>query len=79
MTTNHDETIVRGDPGGISCSVFCFRNGTLAGVESVNRPADYMAVRKILAQGVALSPAQAADENVDLKRLAAEAAAEAHS
>jgi 3-phenylpropionate/trans-cinnamate dioxygenase ferredoxin reductase component len=75
LTVGHDETVVRGDPAGTSCSVFCFRGGRLLGVETVNRPADHMAARRLIGNHVALSPAQAADETVDLKGLAAAAAA----
>jgi 3-phenylpropionate/trans-cinnamate dioxygenase ferredoxin reductase subunit len=75
LTTGHDETVVRGDAAGISCSVFCFRGGRLLGVETVNRPADHMAARRLVGNRVPLTPAQAADESVDLKRLAAGAAA----
>jgi 3-phenylpropionate/trans-cinnamate dioxygenase ferredoxin reductase subunit len=73
LTTGHDETVVRGQASGISCSVFCFRNGRLLGVETVNRPADHMAARRLIGNHIALSPAQAADEGTDLKRLAAAA------
>jgi 3-phenylpropionate/trans-cinnamate dioxygenase ferredoxin reductase subunit len=73
LTVGHDETVVRGDPAGTSCSVFCFRGGRLLGVETVNRPADHMAARRLVGNHIALSPAQAADEGVDLKRLAAAA------
>lgn len=73
LTAGHDETIVRGDPAGISSSVFCFRDGRLLGVESVNRPAEHMAARRLVGNRVALTPAQAADESVDLKRLVAAA------
>jgi 3-phenylpropionate/trans-cinnamate dioxygenase ferredoxin reductase subunit len=75
LTMNHDQTITRGDPQGTSCSVFCFRDGRLLGVETVNRPADHMAARRLIGNHVALSPAQAADESVDLKAIAAAAAA----
>jgi 3-phenylpropionate/trans-cinnamate dioxygenase ferredoxin reductase component len=71
LTVGHDEAVVRGDPAGTSCSVFCFRGGRLLGVETVNRPADHMAARRLVGNHIALSPAQAADETVDLKRLAA--------
>jgi 3-phenylpropionate/trans-cinnamate dioxygenase ferredoxin reductase subunit len=76
LTVGHDEAVVRGDPAGTSCSVFCFRGGRLLGVETVNRPADHMAARRLVGNHIALSPAQAADEGVDLKRLAAAAATE---
>jgi 3-phenylpropionate/trans-cinnamate dioxygenase ferredoxin reductase component len=75
LTVGHDETVVRGDPAGTSCSVFCFRSGRLLGVETVNRPADHMAARRLVGNHIALSPAQAADDRVDLKQLAASALA----
>ena len=74
LTMNHDQTVTRGDPQGTSCSVFCFRDGRLLGVETVNRPADHMAARRLIGNHVALSPAQAADLSVDLKAIAAAAA-----
>jgi 3-phenylpropionate/trans-cinnamate dioxygenase ferredoxin reductase subunit len=58
--------------------VFCFRKGRLLGVETVNRPADHMAARRLIGNHTALSPAQAADESVDLKAIAAAAAAGAN-
>ena len=73
LTAGHDETVIRGNPDSTSCSVFCFRDGALIGVETVNRPADHMAARRLIANHATLSPAQAADERVDLKRLAAAA------
>jgi 3-phenylpropionate/trans-cinnamate dioxygenase ferredoxin reductase subunit len=75
LTAGHDQTIVRGDTAKTSCSVFCFREGRLFGVESLNRPGDHMSARKLIGNGVNLTSAQAADETVDLKRLAAGAAA----
>jgi hypothetical protein len=38
-------------------------------VETVNRPADHMLARKLLAQQIAVTPQQAADPNFDLKTL----------
>jgi 3-phenylpropionate/trans-cinnamate dioxygenase ferredoxin reductase component len=71
LTTGYDETAIRGDPSGTSCAVFCFRNGRLLGVETVNRPADHMAARRLVGARAALSPAQAVDETIDLKKLIA--------
>ena len=53
--------------------------GRLLGVETVNRPADHMAARRLIGNHIAISPADAADESVDLKRLATAAAAETRS
>ncbi len=61
-----DHLVLRGDPASARFSVFRFRDGRLAAVESINRPADHMAARKLLGR---LTPEQAADENVNLKAL----------
>ncbi|SFK94415.1 NAD(P)/FAD-dependent oxidoreductase [Methylorubrum salsuginis] len=55
---------------GAGFSVFRFRDGRLAAVESVDRPADHMAARRIIAADRSLTPEQAADERFDLKALA---------
>jgi 3-phenylpropionate/trans-cinnamate dioxygenase ferredoxin reductase subunit len=62
-----DEWTVRGDPESRSFSVFCYRTGRLVAVESVNRPADHIAARRMLAGDPRLSPAEAADESYDLR------------
>jgi 3-phenylpropionate/trans-cinnamate dioxygenase ferredoxin reductase subunit len=63
-----DQSVLRGDPAGGAFSVFSFRDGRLASVDSVNRPVDHMAARKILTNAAALTPEQAADEAFDLRR-----------
>jgi len=73
LTAGHDQTVVRGDSQSTACSVFCFREGRFLGVESVNRPGEHMAGRRLLASQVALTPGQAADASVDFKQLIASA------
>ncbi|AWN34909.1 NAD(P)/FAD-dependent oxidoreductase [Methylobacterium radiodurans] len=51
-------------------SVFRFRDGQLAAVESVNRAGDHMVARRLFAAGTPLTPDQAADPSFDLKALA---------
>lgn len=63
----HDSTVVLGSASSRQMSVLCFRRNHLIAVESVNRPADHMAARKLLARMPTLTPAQAAAENFDLK------------
>jgi 3-phenylpropionate/trans-cinnamate dioxygenase ferredoxin reductase component len=75
LTAGHDRTVVRGDPEGTACSVFCFREGRLLGVESVNRPGDHISSRKLIGHNIPVTPEQAADHTVDLKRLATGTAA----
>jgi len=67
LTTGCDVVVTRGDASGTSCAAFCFKEGRLVGVETVNRPADHMIAKRLIAQHVALTPAQAADERFDLK------------
>lgn len=63
------EEIVRGDVNSTKCSVFLFHEGKLACVETLNRPADHMLARRLLANRIAVTPRQAADTTFDLKSL----------
>jgi 3-phenylpropionate/trans-cinnamate dioxygenase ferredoxin reductase component len=63
-----DASVVRGS--GPAFSVFRFRDGALRAVESVDRAADHMIARRLLAAGTRLTPEQAADPGFDLKALA---------
>ncbi len=70
ISSGAGELSLRGDPATGAFSVFCFRDGRLLAVESVNRPKDQRAARKlILTQG--LTPDQARDEDVDLRAITA--------
>nr|WP_245900399.1 FAD-dependent oxidoreductase [Prauserella shujinwangii] len=65
-----DDSVVLGDPATGRFSVCCLRQGRLVAVESVNRPADHMAARRLLAAGRVLSPGDLRDPAFSLKRLA---------
>ena len=65
-----DCVVLRGDPRSGAFSAFCFAQGRLVGVESVNKPADHMVARRLLANATALSPEQAGDLGFDVKGLA---------
>jgi 3-phenylpropionate/trans-cinnamate dioxygenase ferredoxin reductase component len=65
---------LRGDPASGAFSVFGFEGDRLKVVESVNRPADHMIARRLIAEGARLTPEQAADPGFDLKALAVRAA-----
>ncbi|NEU13453.1 FAD-dependent oxidoreductase [Methylobacterium sp. BTF04] len=68
LTVPDDARVVRPTESGLS--VFRFRDGHLSGVETVDRPGDHMASRRILALGLPLRPEEAADPGYDLKALA---------
>jgi 3-phenylpropionate/trans-cinnamate dioxygenase ferredoxin reductase component len=70
LTNGHDQTVPRGDIESGEFSVFCYRNGVLLGVESINRPADHAHVRRLLAAGRQVTPDQAADPSFDLRAAA---------
>lgn len=63
------EEVVRGDVLTSACSVFLFHEHRLVCVESLNRPADHMLARRLLAQRSEITPQQAADLSFDLKSL----------
>jgi 3-phenylpropionate/trans-cinnamate dioxygenase ferredoxin reductase subunit len=67
ITAGHDISVIRGNPADRNFSVFCFRGERLIGVESVNRPADHVVARRLLAGDPLLVPAQAGDEGYDLR------------
>ena len=63
-----DRSVLRGTTEAFS--VFRFRGDRLAAVESVNRAADHMIARRLIAAGTPLTAEQAADPDFDLKGLA---------
>lgn len=62
-----DERIVLGDPRDDAFSVAHFRSGVLAAVESVSRPADHLAARKLLAAGARVDLPTALAPGFDLQ------------
>jgi len=69
LSSGYDRSITRGDPETRKFSVFYFREERLVAVDSINRPADHIAARKLIGARVSLTPEQAADESIDLKSL----------
>ncbi|MEI4271197.1 FAD-dependent oxidoreductase [Klenkia sp. LSe6-5] len=72
-----DTTVVCGDVPGRRFSVLAFRDGVLVAVESLNRPADHVAARRVLAAEVTPTPQQAADPAFTLKGFAGQTASAA--
>ncbi|MFI5807685.1 NAD(P)/FAD-dependent oxidoreductase [Streptomyces sp. NPDC051561] len=71
----HDRTVLIGDPDAGRFSVLSFAAGRLLAAESVNRPADHMIARKLLAEGGGgLDPQDAARPGFDLKEHSARTA-----
>jgi 3-phenylpropionate/trans-cinnamate dioxygenase ferredoxin reductase component len=70
ISQGHDQIVMRGKPESLRFSVFYFKEGRLAAIDSINRPVDHMMGRRLIAAGISVTPEEAADESVDLKLLA---------
>ncbi len=62
-----DEVVLRGDRQTDRFSLFYLRGGAIVASHSVNRPAEHMLSRKLIAKRVRIDPRQLQDESVDLK------------
>ena len=69
ISRGHERIVTRGDAESRKLSVFYFKQDRLVAIDSINRPLDHMIGRKLIAGGVPLTPEQAADETVDLRKL----------
>ncbi len=73
LSEGHDEIAVRGAPQDRSFCVFYLRNGRVIASDAVNRPAEHMLSRKLIAARAEIGPARLADENLTVKDLLAAA------
>lgn len=69
LATDATARVLRGRPEDGAFSVFHFQADRLVAIDSVNRAADHMLGRRLLAAGLSPTPAQAADQDLDLKQL----------
>ena len=69
LSNGHDETIVRGSPSERKFSVVYLSHGEIIAADCVNRPRDFMQVRKLIGANLKVDRKLVADPNVPLKRL----------
>ena len=69
LSTGHDQTILRGDPGTRSFSVLYLKGGKLIALDCVNMVKDYVQGRAHVVSGAVLDQAQLADAGVPLKEV----------
>ncbi len=67
LSTGHDHTVIKADAAKAALSVYCFAGQDLIGVECINRPADFVAARRVLGQRKPVRPADVAREDFQLK------------
>lgn len=65
IAQGHDLAVERPGAGG-RLTVFCFRRDRLVAVETIDNARDHMAARRLLAAGLGVTPAQAADADYDI-------------
>ncbi|KEA62300.1 Ferredoxin reductase [Marinobacterium lacunae] len=69
LHAGYDRVVQRGATESGKFTLFLYRGDKLIAVHTVNKPADHMAARKLLAAGVSPSFAEAADESLKLNGL----------
>lgn len=67
LSQNHDQQLIRGDPGTGAFSVCYLKGGVLVAVECVNQMKDYMAARKLVPQHARPRIEKLADPAIPLK------------
>jgi 3-phenylpropionate/trans-cinnamate dioxygenase ferredoxin reductase subunit len=69
LAPGHDGAVLRGDRAGGKFSVYYLKGGRIAAIDSINRPADHMLGRRLLAANASATPEQIADPSFDMKSL----------
>jgi 3-phenylpropionate/trans-cinnamate dioxygenase ferredoxin reductase subunit len=67
LSSGYDDYVLRGSVDELSFSVLYYRGDRLIAVDSINRPADHAAARKLLSAGASLPKEHAADPALPLK------------
>jgi 3-phenylpropionate/trans-cinnamate dioxygenase ferredoxin reductase component len=68
LSDRHDEAVVRGQPGqGRSFAVFYLLDGVLVAVDAVNRTAEFMMSKPLIAERARVDRSRLADERVPVK------------
>jgi 3-phenylpropionate/trans-cinnamate dioxygenase ferredoxin reductase subunit len=68
-TGEWDEIVWRGDPDAHRYSAFWLRRGRLVAALGANRPKDVKGARACMEAGIAVTPEQLSDPQVDLRKL----------
>jgi 3-phenylpropionate/trans-cinnamate dioxygenase ferredoxin reductase subunit len=74
LSRNFDDQAIRGSIDDGKFSAFYYKKGNLIAVDSIGRPGDQMAARRLIAVGVSPDPDQIRDPSFDLKSLLKSAA-----
>ena len=68
LSTGYDSVVVRGEPDFEKFGVLYYRDGRLIAADCVNQPAEFLAIRRALTNGMTIPPDAAADVSIPLKQ-----------
>jgi 3-phenylpropionate/trans-cinnamate dioxygenase ferredoxin reductase subunit len=71
LSDGYDEVVLRGDPESESFIALYLKNGQVIAADAVNRIADFMTAKRLVAESKAIPPEALADESETLKAIAA--------
>lgn len=71
LAAGHDRMVLRGALGTQSFMAFYLKGGAVIAAEAVNRPAEFLQAKRLVATGAAVDAERLADETVPLKELVA--------
>jgi 3-phenylpropionate/trans-cinnamate dioxygenase ferredoxin reductase subunit len=71
LSDGYDEVVLRGDPDSESFIALYLKNGEVIAADAVNRIADFMTAKRLVADRKAIPPTALADESEPLKTIAA--------
>lgn len=69
LSQGYDRCVLRGSPQARSFCAFYLQGNRVLALDAVNRPGDFMAVRRALAQPLTVQPDRLSDESIPLKDL----------
>lgn len=69
LAEGFERLVLRGDPATDSFSAFYLKGDKVLAADTVNRPQDFIAAKRLVAEGIAVTDAQLADDSQPLKEL----------
>jgi 3-phenylpropionate/trans-cinnamate dioxygenase ferredoxin reductase subunit len=69
LSEGFERLVLRGDPASDSFSAFYLKDGKVLAADTVNRPQDFIAAKRLVAEGIAVTAEQLADDSRPLKEL----------
>ncbi|MES2756567.1 MAG: FAD-dependent oxidoreductase [Pseudomonadota bacterium] len=71
LSQGYDQVVLRGDPANKSFAVFYLREGAVISADCINRPLEFVPLKKLVTARAVIAPERLADESVTLKEIAA--------